>query len=179
MRFKQVSFLRFVSLAIGLSILTACTASAPTTNAPSTTPPNNATSQTNSNAAPSAETPNANTANANTQTSATAPAGATADCGNCWVHFYDDKNFKATDDNHKICGPGAWPNLRNLAGAVKLNWSDEIESLRVGPGATVTVWTGEQFTGTKHTFPPGTEKITLKDMPGFSDNISSLEIKCQ
>jgi hypothetical protein len=178
MRFNHVLYLRLVSLAIGLSLLSACTASAPTTNAPSTTPPNGATSGTNSNAAPSS---NANVANTNSQNPATSTSqsGGTADCGNCWVHIYDDKNFKATDDNHKICGPGAWPNLRNLAGAIKLNWSDEIESLRVGPGATVIVWTGEQFTGTSHTFNPGTEKITLKDMPGFSDNISSLEIKCQ
>lgn len=100
-------------------------------------------------------------------------------CDACWVQIFDDKGFDVTDDNHMICGPGKYPNLRHLNGAAKINWGDEIESLKVGPGAVVTVWTGEQFTGASHTFSPGTEKMTLKDLPGFSDGISSMEIKHQ
>lgn len=174
MRFDQLNYMRFLSLAIGVLFLSACQSNAPqSTNTPPSTPPNGATSQTNGNTASAAQ------ANSNSPAASVAQGAATADCGTCWVHVFDDKNFKATDDNHKICGPGAWPHLRNLTGAAKLNWSDEIESLKVGPGATVVVWTGEQFTGTSHTFNPGTEKITLKDLPGLSDNISSLEIKCQ
>ena len=105
------------------------------------------------------------------------PAGPGSN--SCWVHFFDDKGFDTTDDSHIIYGPGRWPNLRNLNGSIKYNWGDEIESLKVGPGAVITVWTGEQFTGRSITFQAGTEKISLKDLPGFSDNISSLEIKRQ
>ena len=102
---------------------------------------------------------------------------AKPDCGDCWVHVFDDKGFDVTDDHQLICGPGKWPSLRHLAGATIIDWDDEIESLRVGPGAVVTVWTGEQFTGQSYTFPAGTEKIDLKDLLGFSENISSIEIK--
>ena len=169
MKFNQVLGFRLLSLAICMSLLAACHSEAPQpSNTTPTTPPNDATAAT--------ATANGNTAS---PTAPVAQGGSPVNCGNCWVHIFDDKNFKATDDNHIICGPGAWPHLRNLPGAVKLNWGDEIESLRVAPGATVTVWTGEQFTGASQTFTPGTEKMTLKDLPGFSDGISSLEIKCQ
>jgi hypothetical protein len=180
MKYNQVICVPLLLLAIIISLFTtACHSQAPpTANAPAPTPPNgavSATSPTNGNAAI------AGAANTNTPTS-TAPlaqGGSTENCGACWVQIFDDKNFKVTDDYHTICGPGAWPHLRNLPGAIKLNWSDEIESLKLGPGATVTVWTGEQYTGSSHTFSPGTERMTLKDLPGFSDTISSLEIKCQ
>ncbi|HEY7914718.1 MAG TPA: hypothetical protein VIG62_22590 [Blastocatellia bacterium] len=119
---------------------------------------------------------NANTANANQQAS---QSGANQGCGDCWAHIYDDRDFDATDDNFMLCGPGKWPNLRNLPRATKINWGDEIESIRVGPKATVTVWTGEQFTGASRVFAPGTQNNNLRTIPGLSDNISSIEITCQ
>jgi hypothetical protein len=134
-----------------------------------------ATTPPETNAATASSQPTQPTATASSQPAQPARPG----CGSTWVQFFDDKGFDVTDDNHMICGPGKWPNLRNLTGATKINWGDEIESLKVGPGAIVTVWTGEHFTGASHTFSPGTERITLKDIPGFSDNISSLEIKGQ
>ena len=174
MKCNEVICARLFSLAVSIAMLTACQqASAPTTNAP-VTPPNGAVAPAGNTAAAPADNSNAPTA-----TAPVAQAGSTENCGACWVQVFDDKNFKATDDHHTICGPGAWPNLRNLPGAVKLNWGDEIESLKVGPGATVKVWVGEQFTGASHTFSPGAAVVTLKDLPGFSDTISSLEIKCQ
>lgn len=145
------------------------------TIAPTVTPANG-TASTPVDATPTATAP----PETNGVTASSQPAQpARPDCGSTWVQFFDDKGFDVTDDNHMICGPGKWPNLRNLTGATKINWGDEIESLKVGPGAIVTVWTGEQFTGASHTFSPGTERFTLKDIPGFSDNISSIEIKSQ
>lgn len=35
--------------------------------------------------------------------------------------------------------------MRNLPGANKSDWGDEIDSLKVGPTATVTVWEDENF----------------------------------
>ncbi len=163
--------LRIVVLVLSASFVLACGSNATNTNAPTVTPANSANTN-----APATNIPDANTANANQQPT---QAAAKPDCGTCWVHVFDDKNFKVTDDNHMICGPGKWPNLRNLAGAVKINWGDEIESLKVGPGATVIVWIGEQYTGMSQTFGPGTEHPNLKQIAGLGDQISSLEIKCQ
>lgn len=173
MRTHRVSFVRFVAIALGLSLLLACRSDSTATNSSnstSVTPPNaasEAASQTNLNAP--AGNVNAPVAGAN----------PSSGCGDCWVHVFDDKALAIDDDNHIICGPGRWANLRNLAGASKLNWGDEIESIKVGPSATVVVWVGEQFSGVSQSFGPGTEKITLKGNPNLSDNISSIEIRCQ
>jgi hypothetical protein len=79
-----------------------------------------------------------------------------------------------------ICGPGKWPNLRSLQGTAKLTWSNEVESLKVGPKATVIVWADENYTGTTMTYNPGSAIPSLKAVtPILSDNISSIEIKCQ
>jgi hypothetical protein len=169
-----------VALVIIGSFILACGSHATDTMAPTVTPANDPAASPSeatatATAPPETTPPAATAAGANPQ-----PAQpASPDCGACWVHFFDDKGFDVTDDNHMICGPGKWSNLRNLAGGTKINWGDEIESLKVGPGAIVTVWTGEQFTGSSYTFRAGTERWTLKDLPGFSDNISSIEIKRQ
>ncbi len=185
MKTHRSVFSRMAVLVFCVSMALACRSSATNANEPTVTPPNQpATDSANTNAnanetaamGANANIANANMANANQQA---AQAGARPDCGNCWVHIFDDKNFDATDDNHLICGPGKWPNLRNLPGAAKINWGDEIESLRVGPGATVIVWVGEQYTGASQTFGPGAQNANLKLIPALSDNISSIEIRCQ
>ena len=172
MKFNSMLFFRIAVMALGVSAIVACRTSAPNANQPTVTPPNAAGSASNANQqAPGAHT----TANANQTAS-----GAIADCGDCWVHVFDDKNYDVTDDNHKICGPGKWPNLRNLAGATKITWGDEIESLKLGPRATVIVWRDENYTGQSVTFNPGSAIPSLKATnPMLSDNISSIEIRCQ
>jgi hypothetical protein len=174
MKSQSLMFFRTASLALGISAIVACRASAPTTNQTSVTPPNQpAASASNSNEQ-AASAPAATAANANQPA-----AAATAACPDCWVQVFDDKNFDPTDDNHLICGPGKWANLRNLTGAIKPNWGDEIESLRVGPRATVMVWGAENYTGTNLTLNPGSAIPSLKaSNPTLSDNISSIEIRC-
>lgn len=174
-RFHNRQLLRMVVLALSFSLVVACRSNAPQSDEPTVTPPNSANTNTPT-TTPTTTTTDASNANVS-QTPA--QAGAKPDCGNCWVRVFDDKNFDATDDNHMICGPGKWPNLRNLPGAAKVNWGDEIESLKVGAGATVIVWVGEQFTGMSQTFGPGTEHPNLKQIVGLGDQISSLEIRCQ
>jgi hypothetical protein len=172
MKSHSLLFLRIAALALGISTIVACGSDATNTNAPTVTPSNETASSSNANQQ-TASTPTTTTANANQ------PVG-TANCGDCWVHVFDDKNFDTTDDNHMICGPGKWPNLRNLSGAAKISWGDEIESLRVGPKATVIVWGDENFTGITQTFAPGTAIPSLKaSTPNLSDNTSSIEIRCQ
>jgi hypothetical protein len=125
---------------------------------------------------PASTASNANAAATGAQATTAKPPG---DCGDCWIHIYDDGNFKTTDHNHKICGPAKLANLRDLPGAVRPNWAGEMESIRVGPSATVIVYTGENFGGISQTFGPGTERASLKGNPNFSDNIYSVEITCK
>jgi hypothetical protein len=193
MRVKDSVLLRTAVLVLGVSMIVACGPRSTDTNTNET-----ATATSNESAADSlnANMSNANMSNADilnanasamavTNTNAAnanqqiAQSGARQDCGECWAHIYDDREFDATDDNFLLCGPGKWPNLRNLPGARKINWGDEIESIRVGPKATVTVWIGEQYTGTSRVFSPGTQNNNLRTIPGLGDNISSIEITCQ
>jgi hypothetical protein len=173
MRPNRLVFIRLVAVGLSLSMLLACRADSTATNSTNSatvTPPNAVSptaSQTNGNAP---------AGNANAPVAAATPSPG---CGDCWVHIFDDKALDTTDDNHIICGPGKWATLSSLPGAVKLNWGDEIESFKVGPSATVIVWVGEQFTGITQTFGPGTQKVTLKGNPDLSDEVSSIEIRCQ
>jgi hypothetical protein len=173
MKSNSMLFFRTAVMALGVSVIVACRSSAPNENQPTVTPPNAPGAASNANQ----QTPGTpTTANANLQ----AAPGATGDCADCWVHVFDDKNYDVTDDNHKICGPGKWPNLRNLIGAAKISWGDEIESFKLGPRATVIVWSNENYTGESVTFNPGSTIPSLKaSNPTLSDNISSIEIRCQ
>jgi hypothetical protein len=167
--------LRVILSFLGVCLILACRPGVPTDNAQTNSSNRSAAPTANSNVTAGVNQP-AGPQNSNQQI---AQSSAAADCGDCWAHFFDDRNFKLDDDNHKLCGPGKWPSLRNLPGAPKLNWSDEIESLRVGPSATVIVWTEENFTGISHSFEPGTSNASLKTIPNLSDNISSIEIRCR
>ncbi len=172
MRANRSVFVTFVAVGLSLFLLLACrgNSTATNTNTATVTPPNAAS--------PAADQANSNAPAGNANV-AVATATPSPGCGDCWVHVFDDKQLDVTDDNHIICGPGKWPNLRSLPGAIKLNWGDEIESLKVGPKATVIVWVGEQFSGVTQTFGPGAQHITLKGNPDLSDAISSIEIRCQ
>src|SRR5690349_14461802 len=62
----------------------------------------------------------------------------------CWVQIWEDENFQ--DDNDVIVGPGKWNNMRNLPGANKTDWGDEIDSLKTGPDVQkLTVWEDEDY----------------------------------
>lgn len=95
----------------------------------------------------------------------------------CYVQIWEDENFQ--DNNDVIHGPGKWNNMRSLPGANKGDWGDEIDSLKVGPVATVIVWEDENFGDNSQTYGPGTEKTNLRGDPDMGDQIDSIEIRCQ
>lgn len=146
---KKLSFLIAV-VSLGLTGIFACKPDAP---APS---------------GPAASTPAPTTAASSTATAAVNP---------CSVQIWEDENFQ--DDNDVIVGPGRWNNMRNLPGANKGDWGDEIDSLKVGPRATVIVWEDENFGDNSATYGPGTEKTNLRGDPDMGDTIDSMEIRCQ
>jgi hypothetical protein len=94
----------------------------------------------------------------------------------CSVQIWEDENFE--DDNDLIVGPLESRDMKNIPGANKDDWGDEIDSLKVGSKATVTVWQDEDFKDTSATYGPGTEKTNLRGNPNFGDDIDSMKITC-
>jgi hypothetical protein len=125
-----------------------------------------------------------NGTNTNTQVGATPPVSpvrspsttAARTENPCYVHIWEDENYQ--DNNDVIYGPGRWNNMRGLPGANKGDWGDQIDSLKVGPAATVIVWEDENFGDNSQTYGPGTEKTNLRGDLDMGDTIDSMEIKC-
>lgn len=97
-------------------------------------------------------------------------AGAQAATG-CFVHLFDGDDFDETDDNFKLTEPGRYGNLEKLPDATK-DWDGEPDSLRVGEGATVTIWSEKDFGGDSKTYESGDEEGRLPQ------EVRSLELTC-
>jgi hypothetical protein len=121
-----------------------------------------------------------------------------AQAGDCWLDVYDKPALAGA--HVRVEGPIELPNLKTLQGG---NWSNRIESLRVGPTAEVVAFTKENFSET-HTGPlahpdalksaseseiaaahdleisfgPGKQEHHLGEVK-FHKNINSLKIRCQ
>ncbi|MDD1651148.1 MAG: hypothetical protein LUO80_12280 [Methylococcaceae bacterium] len=67
--------------------------------------------------------------------------------GSCWVDIYDQPELAGS--HVRIEGPAELPNLKALQGE---NWSNRIESLKVGPTTEVVAFKRENFNET-HTGP--------------------------
>lgn len=89
----------------------------------------------------------------------------------CYVHLFDGDNFDANDDNFVLTEPGRYADLKELPGADK-DWTDEADSLIVGPNATVIGWSETNFQGTEVTYESDSRHPDVDDEP------SSLELTC-
>lgn len=87
----------------------------------------------------------------------------------CYIHLYDGNDFKDTD--FKLTKPGSYRDLANLPGASQ-DWTDEADSAKVGPAATVTIYEDTGFTGQSMTLKPGSDHASLDPEP------SSLKLRC-
>jgi hypothetical protein len=104
-------------------------------------------------------------------------AAASPEVNPCWVQIWEDENFQ--DDNDVIFGPGKWNNMRDLPGANKKDWGDEIDSLKTGPGVQrLTVWEDENFEDNSRSFGPNEIRENLRGAPDLGDTIDSMEIVC-
>jgi Beta/Gamma crystallin len=95
----------------------------------------------------------------------------------CYVQIFEDENYQG--DYDVIFGPMTSTDMKNLSGSNLSDWSDEIESLKVSPKATVTVWQDPDYNEAVQTLTSGTEKTNLKGDPNFADEISSMKITCE
>jgi hypothetical protein len=63
---------------------------------------------------------------------------------NCWVDVFDDTKYDADDPHVRVQGPIELSSLKDLQGR---NWSNEIQSVIVGPDASVRAYKDKEFKG--------------------------------
>lgn len=91
----------------------------------------------------------------------------------CFIHVGEAARFAGTADF--INGPRDYPTLRDLPG--RRLWNNRIRSASVGPAATVTLWTDENFQGTRLTLTPETG---YRQLPAsVAGRIESMSIDCR
>ncbi|MBA3967186.1 MAG: hypothetical protein H0X47_15710 [Nitrospirales bacterium] len=93
---------------------------------------------------------------------------------NCWAELFEDTGFDVDDPHVRVQGPFQSATLEDVAG---LKWNDEIESLIVGPNATVYAYKDRDFSGTEVVFVANQRVGDLGEL-NMSDDIESLKIKC-
>lgn len=96
----------------------------------------------------------------------------------CWVQIWEDENFQ--DDNDILVGPLERNNMRDLPGANKTDWGDEIDSLKTGPNVeTLTVWEDEGYADNSRTFGPNESVNNLRGSPDMGDTVDSIKLTCK
>ena len=150
MRSIRAGIVAVAPIALAALMLSGCGSSSPTDRSDQDPPSTSAPSDPNS-------------------TESSSPDGEASSDG-CWVHLYDADNFKESDDHFRLTEAGKYENLAQLPGA-DTDWTDEADSLKVGPNATVTIWPETDFAGTAQTLDPGSEHPSV-------DEPSSLEMTC-
>lgn len=93
---------------------------------------------------------------------------------NCWIEIFDDTEFDTTDPHLKLMGPKEYATLKDLAGR---NWNNDIESVMVGPNATVKAYSKRDFAGTELAFTPNQRVPNLKKLD-MGNEIESMKIMC-
>jgi hypothetical protein len=94
---------------------------------------------------------------------------------NCWIEVFDNTKYDANDPHAKLQGPKEYATLKNVNGK---DWSNDIESVIVGPGATVRAYKDRDFQGPEIAFTSG-QRIPKLSKLGMSNEIESMKIICE
>ena len=78
---------------------------------------------------------------------------------NCWAEFFQHSDYAGL--HFRLAGPIQLENLLNINGE---NWASRIDSLKVGPKATLIVFENTNF------------KLTLKEIAKYPDLMHSLGV---
>lgn len=92
----------------------------------------------------------------------------------CWVDVFDDTKYDADDPHVRVQGPTELSSLKNLQGR---NWNNDIQSVIVGPDATVRAYKDKDFRGTEIAFAPGQRVPDLSKLD-MSNDIESMKVAC-
>lgn len=94
---------------------------------------------------------------------------------NCWIEVFDDTTYDAKDPHIILQGPKEYATLKDLHGK---DWNNEIESVIVGPGATVRAYKERDFKGPEIVFASG-QRIPKLSKLDMSNDIESMKIACE
>jgi Beta/Gamma crystallin len=92
----------------------------------------------------------------------------------CWVEIYEDEKYDADDPHIRLEGQQSLTTLKNLAGR---DWNNDIESVIIGPNATVKAYSKKDFQGTEIGFTPDQKVPDLSKLK-MSNEIESMKVIC-
>lgn len=92
----------------------------------------------------------------------------------CWVEIYEDDNYDKDDPHVVLQGPAEFASLKDLQGR---NWNNDIESVIVGPGATVKAYKDKDFKGTEISF-TSNQRVPDLGKLDMANEIESMRITC-
>ena len=92
----------------------------------------------------------------------------------CWAEIYEDTDFDMNDPHVKVQGPTQMATLKDFSGR---DWSNEIESIVIGPNAEVTAYAEKDFKGTELILKSNKRVNDLSKL-NMSDDIESMKISC-
>lgn len=93
----------------------------------------------------------------------------------CWIDVYDDDNFDVNDPHTKIAGPHDFASLKTMDGG--RDWSNDIESVIVGPNAVVHAYSKKDYQGTEIAF-TNNQRVSDLGKLKMGNDIESLKISC-
>ena len=91
----------------------------------------------------------------------------------CWAKIYDGENYMG--DTLTLSGPIS---LADMSGPFGLNWDDRVNSIELGPKATMTVFDNEGFRDQIAQFKSGQKVPDISRKLGFFDEFASIRITC-
>jgi hypothetical protein len=92
----------------------------------------------------------------------------------CWVEIYEDDTYDKDDPHLQIQGPAEFASLKDLKGR---NWNNDIESVIVGPNATVKAYKDKDFKGTEISF-TSNQRVPNLGKLDMSNDIESMIVSC-
>lgn len=91
----------------------------------------------------------------------------------CWAKIYDGENYMG--DTLTLAGPIS---LADMTGPFGLNWDDRVNSIEIGPKATLTVFDNEGFRDQVAQFKSGQKVADISKKLGFFDEFASIRMTC-
>lgn len=106
------------------------------------------------------------------ETAATEPAMKQG----CWARIHDRENYSG--DTLTLVGPISLADM-SVSGPFGMNWDDRVNSIEVGPKATVIVYDNENYRDQVAQFKSGQRVADLSKRMGFFDEFASIRVDCQ
>ena len=94
---------------------------------------------------------------------------------NCWIEVFGDTKYDDKNPHVTLQGPKEYATLKGVQGK---DWNNDIESVIVGPGATVRAYKERDFMGQEIVFASGQRIPKLSEL-GMSNDIESMKIICE